>query len=118
MKRFFANRRYEPLSDTDRLCVGTDADPVRAAHSTTVRLGRVLSDTGLPGTPRCDRRRSIRLTTACRVRLRAAVAGRVVWGVLGLCWTDGIAAAARFLGAVSLDTTAAALRYRWQHDDG
>ena len=100
MKRFFADRRYEPLSDTDRLCVGTDADPVRAAHSITVRLGGVLSDTGLRGRPGV-KARSIRLTTARRV-----------------LETDGIAAAARFLGAVSLDTTAAALRYRWQHDDG
>ena len=72
--------------------------PARAAHSVTVRLGQILRDAGIS-----DRvgvtARSFRLTTARRI-------------------FDGesIEAAARFLGAVSLDTVADALGHDWRND--
>ena len=100
MRRFLANQRCEPLRDGDLLCVSDASDPVRAAHSVTVRLGRVLSDAGLRGRPGVSAR-SIRLTTARRV-----------------LDSDGIEAAARFLGVPSLDTAAAALRHHWRRGDG
>lgn len=81
----------------DLLCVKPGLAPDAAAHAVVVRVGHILSDAGIAArsgaTPR-----SIRLTAARRV-----------------LDTDGIAAATRFLGAASLDTTAAALGHRWQH---
>ena len=100
MRRFLANRRREPLGSNDLLCVSEGSDPVRAAHSVTVRLGSVLHDAGLKGRPGVSAR-SIRLTTARRV-----------------LESDGIEAAARFLGVPSLDTAAAALRHDWRREDG
>ena len=83
------------LGATDRLCVAEGTGPERGAHSVTVRLGRVLRDAGLARRPGVTAR-SIRLTTAREV-----------------LHTDGIEAAARFLGSPSLDSTAAALGYDW-----
>ena len=100
MRRFLANQRSEPRGTGDLLCVSDGSDPVRAAHSVTVRLGTVLRDAGLKGRPGVSAR-SIRLTTARRV-----------------LDSDGIEAAARFLGVPSLDTAAAALRHDWQGGDG
>ena len=100
MRRFLANHRREPLSTNDLLCVSEGSDPVRAAHSVTVRLGSVLHDAGLKNRPGVSAR-SIRLTTARRV-----------------LESHGIEAAARFLGVPSLDTAAAALRHDWRRGDG
>ena len=100
MRRFLVNQRSKPLGADDLLCVSAGSDPVRAAHSVTVRLGNVLRDAGLKGRPGVSAR-SIRLTAARRV-----------------LDFDGIEAAARFLGVPSLDTAAAALRHDWRHGNG
>ena len=81
------------------VCVTDGLDLARGARSVSVRLGDVLRDAGLSGIPGVTAR-SIRLATARR-----------------LLDTDGIEAAARFLGAVSLDTVAAALRHDWRCGD-
>lgn len=93
-------RNTPSVADGDLLCVAAGTDPSRAAHSVTVRLGQVLRDAGIAGRPGVTAR-SIRLTTANRI-LQA----------------QGIEAAARFLGSPSLDSTAAALGYRWGQHDG
>ena len=90
-------RNTASVAYDDLLCVTAGTDPTRAAHSVTVRLGQVLRDAGIAGRPGVTAR-SIRLTTANRI-LQA----------------QGIEAAARFLGSPSLDSTAAALGYRWRH---
>ena len=91
--RFVRNNPVVP--DGDPMCVTVATDPSRAAHSVTVRLSQVLQDAGIAGRPGVTAR-SIRLTTANRI-----------------LQTDGIEAAARFLGSPSLDSTADALGYRW-----
>lgn len=96
--RFFANN--PPLQSDERLCVTDRLDAARAAHSVTVQLGQVLQAAGLAGRPGVTAR-SIRLTTARRI-----------------LDTDGIEAAARFLGSASLDTTADALGHLWRPGDG
>ena len=88
-------RNNPVVSDGHPLCVTVGASTTRAAHSVTVRLGQVLRDAGIAGRPGVTAR-SIRLTTANRI-----------------LQTDGIEAAARFLGSPSLDNTADALGYRW-----
>ena len=98
MQRFLASQRRYPLKADDLLCVTTKADLAGRAHSVTVRLGEVLRDAGLGSVPGVSAR-SIRLSAA-----------RTVLDC------DGIEAAARFLGSVSLDTTAAALNYDWECD--
>ena len=94
--RLWLLNRPDPLSDDDLLCVGEGLKTEQAAHSVTVRLSRLLRDVGLAGRPGVTAR-SIRLTAAREV-LEA----------------EGIEAAARFLGSVSLDTTAASLRHDWR----
>ena len=94
VERYFRNN--PPAADEDLLCVTSAVRPDRAAHSVSVRLGRVLRDAGLSGRPGVSAR-SIRLTAAHRILL-----------------ADGIEAAARFLGSPSLDSTAAALNYDWK----
>ena len=84
----------------ERLCVIDRLDAARATHSVTVQLGQVLQAAGIAGRPGVTAR-SFRLTSARRI-LDA----------------EGIEAAARFLGSVSLDSTAAALGYRWGQHDG
>lgn len=96
--RFLANN--PPLRPDERLCVTDRLDARRAAHSVTVQLGQVLQAAGIAGRPGVTAR-SIRLTTARRI-----------------LDTDGIEAAARFLGAVSLDTVADALGHLWRPGDG
>ena len=93
-------RNNPPLAAVDLLCVTDSTSASRAAHAVTVRLGHVLRDASLSGRPGVTAR-SFRLTTARRI-----------------LDSDGIEAAARFLGSPSLDSTADALGYRWGQDDG
>lgn len=93
-------RNNPPLPPGAVVCVTSDTSPSRAAHAVSVRLGQVLRDAGIAGRPGVTAR-SIRLTVAQRV-----------------LHTDGIEAAARFLGLPSLDTAAQALGYAWRHGDG
>jgi hypothetical protein len=78
------------------LCVGADRPAHRAAHSITVGLRDVLVDAAIAGRPRVTAR-SIALTSARRILAE-----------------KGLIAAASFLGANSLDATAAALDYDWK----
>ena len=96
--RFLANN--PPMQPDERLCVTDRLDAQRAAHSVTVQLGQVLQAAGIAGRSGVTAR-SIRLTTARRI-----------------LDTDGIEAAARFLGSVSLDTAADALGHLWRPSDG
>lgn len=77
------------------VCVSADLPIDRAAHSVTVRLGSVIADAGLGRVPRLSSR-SIRLGRA-----------------RSIFESDGLVAAARFLGDRSLDATAASIDYRW-----
>ncbi len=88
----------DPPDPNGPLCVSADLSLDRAAHSVTVRLGSVLRDAGLKGTPGVTAR-SLRLTTA-----------------RDILKSDGLAEAARFLGSSSLDSTAAALGFDWRRD--
>ena len=83
-------------SDGAPLCVNAVLPLDRAAHSVTVRLRQILVDAGL------GRRPSV---TARSIRLGAA---------RQILDTEGLEAAARFLGDVSLDITAASLQYEWR----
>ena len=91
-------RTHPPLTDDELLC--TAKRTTARTHSVTVQLGMALEVAGLRGLPGVSAR-SIRLTTAHKISQ-----------------ADGIEAAARFLGASSLDNTAYALRYLWRHLDG
>ena len=97
-RRWLLNQPHAPALDA-AVCVTGCVDAARGARSVSVRLGEVLREAGLGGKPGVTAR-SIRLTTARRILDE-----------------DGIEAAARFLGAVSLDTTAAALRHDWRGSD-
>ncbi len=97
-RRWLLNQPQAPALDAP-VCVTEGVDLARGARSVSVRLGDVLRDAGLSGQPGVTAR-SIRLTTARRV-----------------LDVDGIEAAARFLGAVSLDVVAAALRHDWRCSD-
>ena len=97
-RRWLLNQPQAPALDA-AVCVTEGLDTARGARSVSVRLGDVLRDAGLSGRPGVTAR-SIRLTTARRV-----------------LDVDGIEDAARFLGAVSLDTVAAALRNDWRCGD-
>ena len=94
VRRFLRNN--PSISADQPLCVKPSTESTRAAHSVTVRLGHVLRDAGLAGRPGVTAR-SIRLTAARRV-----------------LDTEGIEAAARFLGSPSLDNTARALQHEWR----
>ena len=98
LDRFLANN--PPLRPDERLCVTDRLNAARAAHSVTVQLGQVLQTAGIAGRPGVTAR-SIRLTTARRI-----------------LDTDGIEAAARFLGSVSLDAAADALGHLWRQRGG
>ena len=97
LERWFANQ-IDPPDPASPLCVGAHLSVDRAAHSVSVRLGEVLRDAGLKGTPGVTAR-SLRLTTAKQI-----------------LDTDGLAAAAHFLGSPSLDNTAKALDFDWRRD--
>ena len=97
-QRWLRNQPQTPDPDSP-LCITSAMDLFSGARSVSVRLGDILRDAGLMGRPGVTAR-SIRLTTARAILDNA-----------------GIEAAARFLGAVSLDTTAAALGHRWRDSD-
>ena len=84
-------------ADGARLCVTGSVGADRAAQSVATRLCDVIRDAGLADAPGVTGG-SIRLTTAAEILA-----------------VDGIEAAARFLGARSLDAAAAALGHRWDH---
>ena len=90
------------ISPADRLCVTGSVGVDRGAQSAATRLCDVIRDAGLADAPGVTGG-SIRLTAAAGVLARG-----------------GIEAAARFLGASSLDAAAAALGHDWNHneDDG
>lgn len=90
------------IAPADRLCVTGPVGADRGAQSAATRLCDAIRDAGLAGAEG---------VTAGSIRLTAAA------GVLA---RDGIEAAARFLGASSLDAAAAALGHDWNHneDDG
>ena len=87
------------ISPADRLCVTAPVGADRGAQSAATRLCDAIRDAGLAGAEG---------VTAGSIRLTAAA------GVLA---RGGIEAAARFLGASSLDSTAAALGHDWNHYD-
>jgi integrase/recombinase XerC len=78
-----------------RLCVQNTTSIRRGAQSVTVGLSNLLRDAGLGRVPG---------VTAKSIRL--GIAQQVLH-------TDGLEAAARFLGSRSLDSTAASLHYEW-----
>ena len=90
------------IAPADRLCVTNRISLQQGAQSVATRLCDAIRDAGLAGAEG---------VTAGSIRLTAAA------GVLA---RDGIEAAARFLGASSLDAAAAALGHDWNHneDDG
>ena len=88
------------LGDDAPLCVSGRTDEFQAAHSVTVRLREVLIEAGIAGRDGVTAR-SIRLTGARRVLDES-----------------GIEAAARFLGANSLEAAAVALGHDWRNSDG
>ena len=95
VRRFVQNR---PTVPDELVAVNAASGPERAAHSVTVRLGLILRDAAISNRVGVTAR-SFRLTTARRV-----------------LDSDGIEAAARLLGAVSLDTVADALGHDWRND--
>ena len=97
LQRWFANQIDAP-DPANPLCVSANLSVDRAAHSVSVRLGEVLRDAGLKGIPGVTAR-ALRLTTAKQI-----------------LDTDGLAAAAQFLGSPSLDNTANALDFDWRRD--
>ena len=97
-RRWLLSQPQAPALDA-LVCVRQATDLARGARSVSMRLGGVLRDAGL-GDRAGVTPRSIRLTTARRV-----------------LEIDGIEAAARFLGAVSLDTVAASLDHDWRPGD-
>ena len=84
----------DPAGDT-RLCVTDRVSPRQGAQSAATRLCDVIRDAGLAEAEGVTAG-SIRLTTAAEVLA-----------------ADGIEAAARLLGARSLDVAAAALGHDW-----
>lgn len=87
----------EPHPD-ELVCVKPGATVASGAKSVGVRLGNILTEAGIRHRPGVSAG-SIRLTGARHVFEQ-----------------HGIEAAARFLGAVSLDRTAEALRHHWRED--
>ena len=88
--------RANPTPPDERLCTKWDTPPDRAAHSVSIRLWKVLKEVGFSS--RCGvSARSIRLAAARQV-----------------LESDGIVAAAQFLGSPTLDNTAEALGYDWR----
>ena len=89
---------YPDTAPDDRLCVAATTPPEYAAQAVSTQLCAVINQAGFADRPEISAR-SIRLTAARRVRE-----------------LHGIEAAARFLGSPSLDNTAEALGYDWQHE--
>ena len=90
-------RAHPDTAPDERLCVAATTPPEFAAQSISTRLCSVINQAGFADRPDISGR-SIRLTAARQVLER-----------------DGIEAAARFLGSPSLDNTAEAIGYDWQH---
>ena len=88
--------RANPTTPDERLCTRWDTPPARAAHSVSIRLWKVLKEVDFSS--RCG-------VSARSIRLAAA---RQVFE------SDGIVAAAQFLGSPTLDNTAEALGYDWR----
>ena len=100
IRRVLVVNGIDPAGDT-RLCVTDRIGPRQGAQSAATRLCDVIRDAGLAEAEAVTGG-SVRLTTAAEVLARA-----------------GIEAAARFLGARSLDAAAASLGHDWDHtDDG
>ena len=98
IRRVLVVNGIDPADDT-RLCVTDKIGLRQGAQSAATRLCDVIRDAGLAEADAVTAG-SIRLTTAAEILAR-----------------DGIEAAARFLGARSLDATAAALGHDWNHTD-
>lgn len=97
IRRVLSVNGIDPDDDA-RLCVTGRIGPRQGAQSVATRLCDAIRDAGLAATPGVTGG-SVRLTTAADILAR-----------------DGIEAAARFLGAKSLDAAAAALGHHWdQH---
>ena len=90
-------RAHPDTAPDERLCVAAITSPEFAAQTISTQLCSVINQAGFADRPDISGR-SIRLTAARQVLER-----------------DGIEAAARFLGAASLDNTAEAIGYDWQH---
>ena len=88
------------LGDDDLLCMAGRAKSQNPAASVGTRLHLALKSAGLSTIPGVTAR-SIRLNGAKRVLKR-----------------DGLEAAARYMGATSLDAAAAALRHDWRQTNG
>lgn len=98
VRRWLHNHPH--VSADERLCVLDHGDELRSAQTVTVRMQQVMERAGLAGVPKVTAR-SIRLAAGRRV-----------------LETDGIEAAALFLGSPSLDNAARSLNYRWWLRDG
>ena len=88
----------EKPNPDELVCVKSGATVASGAKTVGVRLGNILTEAGIRNRPGVSAG-SIRLT-----------------GALHVFDTHGIEAAARFLGAMSLDRTAEALRHCWRED--
>ena len=98
IRRVLTVNGIDPADDT-RLCVTGTVGPQQGAQSVATRLCDMMRDAGLAEAEGATGG-SIRLTTAAEILAQ-----------------DGIEAAARFLGARSLDAAAAALGHDWNHTD-
>jgi hypothetical protein len=83
------------IADSTPMVVRPDLPLQRAAHTLTVRLNKLVNQAGFSSETEL---------TGVSIRLGAA---------LRVFETDGLEAAAKFLGNQSLDATARALRYDW-----
>ena len=93
-------RDNDTAADDAPICVKTRSTPEREVESVSSQLRRVLRAAGL-----------YELEGICTDSIRLNAARRVLD-------TDGIVAAARFLGWRSLDRTADALNHNWRRADG
>ena len=90
--------RWRHVAVDERVCVRPTVSSTRAAPSVTVRLAMAIRRAGLHRRPG---------VTAKSIRLAAG---------LQILRTEGIAAAARFLGVQRLDIAARALHHDWWRD--
>ena len=88
--------RANPTAPHERLCVKEDTTRDAAVESVSIRLWKIVKEAGFSSRGGISPR-SIRLASARQV-----------------VESEGIVAAARFLGSPSLDNTAEALGYDWQ----
>ena len=88
--------RANPTAPHERLCVKADTPREAAVESVSIRLWKIIKEAGF-SSRRGISPRSIRLAAARQV-----------------LECEGIVAAARFLGSLSLDNTAEAIGHYWQ----